>query len=116
MTDTTTAPKRNGWSAFHARKRQDERDKQEIVAGLLRDLGREPTTTDRLDAETKADMHIDARRLERQGKYAEAREVRNAIIRANRASGFKSRPPAPEKKPDIDALFREIAENPAGGA
>jgi hypothetical protein len=104
MTDMTDgAPKSRGWRRVAELRRQDEAAKQEIITGLINDLGRPATMNDRLAIEDIASLTIWARTLERRAKFADAAAVRDQISRARRASGIKPAPRVAVPKPD----FRE---------
>jgi hypothetical protein len=73
-----------------ARTKQDIIDRDAIIAGLIGDLGRVPTTNERLVFEDVAAQTVLARSLEARGRFEQAAEVRSSIARTRRATNFRS--------------------------
>jgi hypothetical protein len=102
--------KSRGWRRMHELRAEDEAAKRAIIDGLTSDLGREPTTSDRLAIEQIAALTIQARRLERRGQFAQATKVRDQITRSQRTNGIKPQPIEPPKPvEDFSARMRRLA-------
>lgn len=104
MNDITAPPKKlRGWARHNELKKQDAADCDEIIKGLLDGLGCEPTMDDRVSAETRAKLVIQARIYERRGQLKKALDVRNTLLRAERGA-IKAKPTKPKKSnPAADA-------------
>lgn len=79
--------------------------RQAIAAQILSELGRAPTTLDKIAANNLAALHVRADQLEAMGKNADA--VRQQITQAQRASGFKPEPAA--TKPQRQSIREMLA-------
>ncbi|WP_441260827.1 hypothetical protein AB7008_43040 [Bradyrhizobium sp. 521_C7_N1_3] len=91
---TKPAPLR-GWSRWKELQAMRAAQREQIAAGLLAGLGREPGEADRVAAKTIAAMQVEAERLETLGKSA--LEQRRIVAQLLRQSGFKPAPPGPAK-------------------
>ncbi|WP_439400161.1 hypothetical protein ACRQ5Q_41950 (plasmid) [Bradyrhizobium sp. PMVTL-01] len=92
---TKPAPRRD-WSRWKELLAMRAAQREQIVAGLLAGLGREPGEADRVAANTIAAMQGEAERLETLGKSA--LEQRRIVAQLLRQSGFKPAPTTPAKQ------------------
>jgi hypothetical protein len=72
---------RQGQARMRQLAEQDERDRQQIESDLLRDLGHEPSVTERLAIETIAAQATRARRMRAARRQKEAEMAERLVLR-----------------------------------
>jgi hypothetical protein len=93
---------RRGAARMRELAAQDEADRQQIEADLLRDLGREPSATERYTVETIAAMLVRARRMRAARRNEAAEMAERLVLRGLGKLGIRK--PAPKPYSIKDAL------------
>lgn len=114
---TDAAPKlARGWRRMRELRQQDNAARQEIIAGLVADLGRPATMRDQLAIEQIASLTVWARILERRGKFTEAAKTRDQITRTQRTNNIRPEKPAPAPRKSFREKIEERVANQEGAA
>jgi hypothetical protein len=108
--DSTSPKLARGWKRYQELRVRDAADKAEIERGLLADLGRAPTTNDRLACEDIAALTIVARIYERRGQFAKAAAIRDQITRTRRTNNIRPEPAAASPKSNANAGLDYLRE------
>jgi hypothetical protein len=93
------APKARGWRRVRQLQLAAERELEELKAGLIGCLGREPTAVDTVAIEALAAATVSARKARARGKSD--REDLRLMAQLLRATGLKPPPPTAAAPPTI---------------
>src|SRR5947208_9798731 len=87
-----------GWRRMRELAVEADAERQAVADGLIRDLGRKPSTAEQLLIETTAAQVVEARKLRRQGKSSEMQD--RLVYRGLTKLGIKPAQNKPEALED----------------